>query len=424
MVRVLATLTIVAAVAALAAPEAQQDETPAKVTSLLHQLQNGPGEAKRAAAEWELLKLAPNILPLLAPPDKATPQLLERLAGIRTVLEDLQPRTWKLAESRKMPVADALAELQAATGLALADRRQDSKGGQVALGPGALTYWEIAQALAKQTNSRLSFYQTDGQVVLVNGPLPKDPVDLCGLFRIAVKRVGTRLDFDGQTHTGNLGLEIAWEPRFLPYLIEVGKLSFQTGPQDQPTVTKVPAGSPMPVMEKNAKEFDVFFPGPPRSAAFLGDVRGHFVVTMPTKTLVLTFKDPKQGDKQPLDGVELTLTKVAQENDRWTVEFTVEVPAAAPKFDSFQMWLGSAAWLDQTDCQFERGAGENKEVLRSNRLFRRILGSPSATRITMHYEFVPGGNAGNLASWRLKCRVPGRMVEVTVPFNFAEIELP
>jgi hypothetical protein len=413
------------AVTALAAPQGQLEQLEAKAKSLLTQLENGPTNTARLSAEWDLLKLGPDILPFLALPENSPPSLKDRIAGIRTTLEDLRPRIWKLTETRTMPLAEAADLLKKSTGLALADLRQGNKISEVTVEAGASSYWQVVESLAKQSNSRISLYQPDGQVALMDGPTSKEPADLRGLFRIAVKRIASRLDFEGQTHTGSLGLEIAWEPRFSPYLIEVGKLSFRcenssNGPTNQ---TIVPAASPVFVTEKSAKEFDVFFSSPARTAASIRDLSGQFIVTMPAKSLKFVFKTPKQGDKQAQDGVQLTVNEITVEKERWTVGLTVEVPEAGPMLDSYQTWLGSRAWLSQSSCEFERGAGENREVVRANPLYTQTT-KLTSTRVAVRYQFTPPANAGEFGAWRLMCHVPGRLVEVTAPFEFAKIQLP
>ena len=99
---------------------------------------------------------------------------------------------------------------------------------------GKVTYWQASQLLVGQTDSRLSLYQPDGKVALIDGPVSKEPVHLQGAFRVAVKRVAPRLDFESGLRTGRLGLEIAWS-RASPYLIEVGKIPSVRASPARPT---------------------------------------------------------------------------------------------------------------------------------------------------------------------------------------------
>ncbi len=405
-------LLVLAVLVVSVVPAQQPDDAKAKVKSLIDLLDNGP-DAKRVAAEWELLKLGPDILTLLPPADPK-----DRLTPIRATLEELLPRTFE-AKQKSIPLASALQELKKGTGLELVDRRQSSKGGDVNLDLGKATYWQAVQALCNQTDSRLSLYQPDGKVALVDGPISKQQVQLHGPFMVAVKRIDTRLDFETGTRTGRLGLEIAWEPRFQPYLIEVGKLTFTAS---EPGATD--ASGPVFVTERNAREFDVAFAAPGRGVAALVNVAGHFVVTMPSKSLAFTFAKAEAGVKKVSDGVELTIKEVDSAKDWWTVELIVDVPAAGPRFDSFQTWLGGGAWLDRCSFRFERGAGENTESMRAEALYTQVLPTPSATQARVRFKVAPRKNAGKPEAWRLVCNVPGRLVEVRVPFSFERIDLP
>jgi hypothetical protein len=402
----------------------QTDDLASKVKSLIAALDAGPTNADRSAAEWGLLKLGPNILPLLSSSDVASPNVKERLAQIRATLEELRPRTADISAT-DMPLSKALQSLKEQTRLSLVDRRQIRTDKKVTLVLKVATYWQAVQALAAAVDSRVSLYETDGQIALTDGPESKEPVDLSGLFRVAVRRVVNGLDFDRPTRHGSLVLELAWEPRFSPYLLQLNKLTFRTGESSKESadVITIPGSSPIKVAKRNAEEFPVDFPSPPRATASLRNVSGQFLVTMPAKPLTFTFKPPRQDEPKTLDGVQLTISKLVVTKDLWTVELTVQVPEAGPKLDSYQTWLGSKEWLEQCDCQFERGAGENKETLRPRPLHTKI-NRLSPTRVAVQYQFIPPKNADSLDGWRLICRVPGRMVEVTVPFAFRSIDLP
>ena len=191
-----------------------------------------------------------------------------------------------------------------------------------------------------------------------------------------------------------------------------------------PRVISVPSRGHIQVNGGIAKELDVMFAAPPRIVPELLRVTGHFVVTMPIKSLDFVFKSAKQDDEEFRDGVRLKLAKFAMAKDRWIVELSVEVPAAGSKFDSFQTWLGSRSWLDQSSCQFERGVGKSKTVLSPDPLRTDIVGSVTATRVVVRYQFTPPSDSGDSAAWRLSCRVPGRMVEATVPFALHGVALP
>jgi hypothetical protein len=221
-----------------------------------------------------------------------------------------------------------------------------------------------------------------------------------------------------------LTLELAWEPRFLPYLIEPGPASLRAG---NGFMTKVPARAAVPVADQSAREIELMFAAPPRSAPMINELAGTLTVTTPIAQHRFEFKYPKVKSHQSTDGVQVTVNNVATQPDRWTVELTVQHPAAAPQFDSFQRWLGGKVWLDSTTCVFERGVGENLQILRPDPLRTQIV-SASAERVTVRFQFLKNNPGGvpleNIDSMKLVCRTPGRMVEMTVPYTFKDLPLP
>src|SRR5437868_11912363 len=120
-------LALLAPLALLAAPE-DAAELKVKVLRLVEQLGI---PAKQVAAETELLKLGPDVLPYL-PDDKAklTPAQRERLRSIRAtlqeaqVLRELAPKTVTL-QNPSIPLSQALEQLKQQTGMEVADLRED-----------------------------------------------------------------------------------------------------------------------------------------------------------------------------------------------------------------------------------------------------------------------------------------------------------
>jgi hypothetical protein len=403
--------------AGYARPAAGGQELQPKIQALVQAMESG-SDNRRAEAEWSLLKLGPEALAFLPKPEPGR----DRLAAVVATLEQMRPRTWTVNRT-ELTVEEALKRLKDQSKLTVRDLRQDKTINRVNVDFQAANYWQVVQALAQQTKARIALYQPDGQVALVDGPPRSLPVSLHGAFRTAVKRLSATNDLETGTHVCLVTLEIAWEPRFLPYLIEPGAASLTAGKG----ITKVPARAAAPVSEHNAREIELLFPAPPRSAKAIGELRGQFVVTTPITQHRFEFKYPKVKTDKSSDGVQVTVKDVAVEPERWTVELTVEHPAAAPHFDSFQRWLGGKVWLDQTACVFERGVGENLQVLRPDPLRTQIV-SATAERVTVRFQFLKSNPAGlpldDVKNWKLVCRTPGRMVEMVVPYTFKDVPLP
>ena len=393
--------------------QANQGDLKAKVQGLVDQIEKSSTDATRSAAEWELIKLGPDALPFLPVKD--------RLAGLRFTLGELRPRTWIL-KGGDMPLAAALDQLAKDTGLPLADRRQQKSQARVTFAAGETTYWQAVEALARQTQSRISLYQPDSQVALVDGPPTKQLVSLHGPFRVALKRISAIRDLEAGTHVCRVGLEIAWEPRFRPYMIEPAAATL-TARKD--LVAKVPSAGPVFVSEHNAREFEMLFTAPPRAVANVSELAGHFVVTAPVMQHQFTFKKPKVNDQQAgPDGIRVTLSGLVVEKTHWMVEWKIDLPAEEPRFESFQSWLHSKAWMDSTNCYFDKAAGDK---LRPDPLRTQVVhSSPSGVTVRFHFladnpDRLP---LEDIAAWRLVLRTPGRSVEMTVPYQFKDVPLP
>src|SRR5262249_53548608 len=112
--------------AGLGQPPTDPDKLPAQVKSLLAQMDSAPSEDRKLAAEWELLKLGPDVLPLLPPPDKRSENLKERLPSVQKALEALRAPTITM-DKTQMPLSKALALVARETGMTVLDRRQGDR---------------------------------------------------------------------------------------------------------------------------------------------------------------------------------------------------------------------------------------------------------------------------------------------------------
>lgn len=410
-----------------AAPACSQPTTQAEhVKELLLQLENA-NEQQKLAAEWDLLKLGPDILPLLPISDKSSDALKKRLDPIRLTLEELLPRKLKATgKAEELALSEALKRVQTETGLALVDRRQGGYDQRVLLDGSGGTFWQAVQSLASQAKASISLYQGDSKVALVDAPYRALPVSFYGPFRVAIKRLRSTADLDAGTHTCAIDLELAWEPRFLPLLLEVGPAALHAGKDaaGQPFAAQLPSRGAVDVKGTLAQEFDLRFPAPLRSTAKIDELKGEFVVTLPVKMLKFVFKDLQRSDKpgtsKTQDGVEVTINKVETLKDRWMVEIAIENPKAGPRLESHQTYW----WLRNNTLHLERGAGQTLEVLEPEKLLEQTS-NVTASRATIRYFFLTKNAQGvPLEGWRLVCRTPGRLVEVRVPYTFKDVALP
>src|SRR5262249_55563371 len=149
---------------------------------LVEKLRDADSE-KRAAAEADLVKLGPAILPLLPADDGKLNGLQKKhLQAVRATLRDAQakkdllPRTVTL-KNPAISLDQALRELARQTGMAVEDRRRDKERGPIfALDLKEATFWESLDEIALKADLRVSLYERDGRLALVDGPHKVLPV--------------------------------------------------------------------------------------------------------------------------------------------------------------------------------------------------------------------------------------------------------
>src|SRR5262249_3171244 len=65
---------------------------------------------------------------------------------------------------------ETLKQLRAQTGNAIADRRLTKSDPRLSLVFNSLSFWPALEEIARQTDARISTYQQDGTIALVDGP--------------------------------------------------------------------------------------------------------------------------------------------------------------------------------------------------------------------------------------------------------------
>ncbi len=406
--------------------------SPAAVKQLVGQL-GAADEEKQVAAEWSLLKLGPDILPLLPRPEPGDKGAqAQRLRSVSATLKELLPRTVTL-HRKGIALGEALKELTKQTGIAVRNRLGAGSDPKIDVSADDLPFWKVLDTIAAAAGARVSLYEGDGTPALVAAPASKTgaapPVSYHGLFRTTVKHVSLARDLETGTHTCALHLEAAWEPRFQPFLVDVGSARVAFAKDDRGTVRKgtLPPAGATAVTGRTAVEVDLRLRAPERSSPRIDRIAGSLVVLGPSKMLTFTFDKLRfiaprdKGERQEQDGISVRLSEVAKDPDGWAVEVVIDNPPGGPRFESYQSWLGNnAIWL-------EKGAGNARQFLRPSSAGEERL-KETAAQAVVRYLFTAkgnrGGSFGKLSDWTLVYRTPGRMVEVAVPYEFKGVPLP
>src|SRR5207302_5221471 len=116
------------------------------------------------------------------------------------------------------------------------------------------------------------------------------PVSYNGLFRVSVKRIDTSRILDNDNHNCTIVLEVAWEPRFQPLLMETQPDSLEIRDDKGRTIDVQEGGKGKgAVSHRNVGEIQVRIPAPQRSALNLALFKGKLSVVGPTEMVTFTF---------------------------------------------------------------------------------------------------------------------------------------
>src|SRR5262249_24971295 len=128
------------------------------------------------------------------------------------------PKTVTITKN-KILFSDALKELAAQADVTVEDRRQNRDDFNLKLDVKKAAFWQALQAIAREPDPRVSLYEQDGKLALVDGYWAL-PLSFDGIFRVAVKRVQAVHDLEADGRVYEAILEVAWEPGFRPFFLE------------------------------------------------------------------------------------------------------------------------------------------------------------------------------------------------------------
>jgi hypothetical protein len=341
------------------------------------------------------------------------------------VASALTPKLFTL-QGKELPLSKVLAELARQTDNQIEDRRQTKTDPKLQLALQDAPFWKALDTIAQEADARLSLYEPDGKIALRDGPALALPVSYSGVFRIAVKRLDAIRLLDPEAHFCKVYLEIAWEPRFQPFLMETQPESLVVhDDKGNPLSTDREGKGQFPISRKTATELELRVPAPRRSSARLGLLKGQLTVLGPSKMLTFTFdkltKIEKRADArtQTQEGVTVHLRELRLDpgaDPIWTIGFLLEYPATGPKFESFQSWLvNNEIYLEKGKQRLLNNLGyetddqtENKAIIRY-----RFTDEPDKKLIL-----------GQPSEWKLVYRTAGKIVEMPVLFEFKDLPLP
>jgi hypothetical protein len=349
----------------------------------------------------------------------------------------LPPRTFSLQRDR-ISLKEVLQELTRQTGIPVADLRGRPEA-TLALNCKDLPFWQALDAIATKAGARVALYSPKGLALTDavrpsgSGERPELAISYHGIFRMAVKHVALSRDLETGAHLCVLQLDVAWEPRFPAFLLGTGpaEVVWARDAGGKTLKAKLPSGGRDQLLPPAmAHEIVLRTQAPARSSPAIASLRGTLIVTGASKMLTFTFdrlREVGPNDKaevQTLQDVKVRLTEVTREEgpDRFIVEVTIDNPPGGPVFESHQ----GGAWLSHNAIWLERKGAPRQRLLPSKADYEEIRrdGGQAVLRYHFTQKANPGVRFGLLSDWVLHYRTPGRMVEMTIPYEFKNLKLP
>jgi len=380
----------------------------------------------RDAAEASLVKLGPKVLSLLPEPGgDASKERKERLERVRAKLveakDDVDAGPSKVTlQAKGIRLSDALQQLQKLTGNPISDLREQ-QGGEATnpsfdLDLKDATFYQALDEIARRAEVSISAFTGDGSVGIMPGKPPeKGMTQYVGAFRVDLREIASRRDFQAGTAAANLAFEVAWEPRLRPMMLAI-KADQIVVKDDQGRAVKpqVMAEATDVVLrpENPVAEINVNLDAPERSASKLAEVTVKADLTLPAG--VKTFRFPslagkdvaiKQGD------VSVTLQDVEVDEQVWKVGVLLSYPGEGPAFESYRQGLfNNRLWLETADgSRFEHNGGFSN------------TGSDGG-RLGFEYLFVDA--PGKPEDYKFVYETPSRVITAPLEFTFKDIPLP
>jgi hypothetical protein len=421
--------------ATLVLGQAAETTTPAvekideQVKVLVRQLDHNE-QAKREAAEKDLIALGSDVLPLLPPINNRTPaEVRNRLTRIRTALTkaaiEATTKSAPVTLSGEMSVSQALAELAKQSGNELVDYRdrfnQEARDPTIKVELKEVPFWQALDTVLDA--AELSLYNFDEEraalayVARGDDASPRlGKATYSGLFRLEPARIEATRDLKTGMRSARLTLEAAWEPRIRPIVLEQ--------PLDETSATDE-AGNPLPIDGREGKlevpvevtnsaiELEIPLEAPDRSIKQIGTLKGKLTAVVLGRVESFEFADldKLRGAELERGGATVVVDSCRKNGDIYEVNMRVAFDKANNALESHRGWIYNNECF-VTDGQKNRidNVGVEATLLADN-------------EVGLSYKF-DLGDAPKVADYSFIYRTAAAIIRVPVEFELSKIDLP
>jgi hypothetical protein len=319
----------------------------------------------------------------------------------------IPPKTITLSKP-DATLGDVLGEIRTQTGLAV-----DAPGLSETPCPAAFEktpFWAAVEQLASKTGTRITLSQQGREIALVKRTGPQAPLSVDGPFRVVVKQVQTRTDFEAGKTFAEVTLAVHWEPRFPVFRIDSEPAIAAVADDKRSQLTPITAKArtaPGGFLYTTTVRIERV----PREAKKLTRLAGTFIVTASERMLPFAFDLGAKPPAHEQEGVAATLRRFDKVDDRWEAELVLTYPPNQPEFESFESWV--------TQNRARLVGPDKAKVLEPTSYDIPEQGR----RVVAVYRF-PGGALASPKGWTLTYETPAPLVEFPVRFELKDIPLP
>jgi hypothetical protein len=414
----------------VAQPEIASEELATKVKGLVQQLY-GDELAKRVAAEQELVRLGPDVLPLLPTTNARTPaEVLNRLKRVRDALVKAEveaaTRPSVVTLSGEMPVSEAIAQITKQTGNKLVDYRerfnQEGADPMIKVSLEKVSFWEALDTVLDAANLTIyNFDEEKGALAYTSrgeGAVPRlGRGSYSGLFRLEPTSIESRRDLrNSAMHSLKLTMDAVWEPRIQPIVLEVplADVSATDEKGDPIGIDRTEGTLEVPIEGTNAAvEIELPLVAPSRSVTKLAAVEGKITAVVLGKVETFEFADIDKAQSVEFErgGVTVIVDNCRKNGDVYAVSMRVRFDRAANALESHRGWIleNESYLLDSKGARVEPATHE-----------ATLLG---VNEVGLAYMF-DLGESGKPAGHKFVYKTPAAIIKIPVEFKLKGIDLP
>jgi hypothetical protein len=403
----------------------------AKNVKRLVLLLDDDSQAKREAAEKELIALGGDVLPLLPSVTNNMPaEMKNRLGRVRAALMKVAvastTKTVLVSLSGEMPVSKAIAELAKQSGNSLVDYRekfnQEARDPMIKVDLKDAPFWQAFDTVLDAAG--LSVYEFDEEkgalayVARGDGAMPRvGKASYSGLFRLEPSRIEAVRDLKNpENRSLKLFVDASWEPRVHPIVIEqpLDELSASDEAGKAVLIDGSEGKLEVPIeTNKSAIELEIPLQAPDRSVKQIASLKGKLEAVCLGRVETFEFADIDKLKSAELErgGATVTVDSFRKNGDIYEVNMRVTFDKASNALESHRGWiLNNECYLLDPKKNRIDNVGDEATLIDDN-------------AVGLSYKFDLGENVSPKGH-SFVYRTAAAIIRVPVEFELKGIDLP